>query len=233
MYAQTPTDQVVTPEAFAQTVVDDYQLAPAYVATIAKQVADQLADFQAHQADEGDADDESGPVHGRLDLGADDAKFWDMWRARKRRRLSGGTPASAAPARRMRIRIRSPHRHLLMGMGTGTDSQPGRRTPPSGRRSTPRTPSTATRSQTLTTSTRHRRRTRTAHPHMARTRTRRAIMASSRGAPRTKRGGPSIRGSRRSGCACSSGSLGRTRRGVVAGATSPSTSSGASTRGAG
>ena len=36
-------------------------------------------------------------MHGRLDLGAEDAKFWDMWRARKRRRLSGGTPANALP----------------------------------------------------------------------------------------------------------------------------------------
>ncbi|EGO01043.1 hypothetical protein SERLA73DRAFT_29048, partial [Serpula lacrymans var. lacrymans S7.3] len=41
-------DPIVTPEAFAQSIVDDYALAPSYHTTITKAIQDQLSDYKAH-----------------------------------------------------------------------------------------------------------------------------------------------------------------------------------------
>ncbi|KAI0037103.1 hypothetical protein K488DRAFT_37318, partial [Vararia minispora EC-137] len=86
-------DPFVTPEAFAQTVVDDYQLSVNYVAVIAKQVQEQLSDYQAHTLEEDEVrfgDGNEMVTRGRLD--AEEERWWDSWRAkvwapRKRRRL--------------------------------------------------------------------------------------------------------------------------------------------------
>jgi SWI/SNF-related matrix-associated actin-dependent regulator of chromatin subfamily B member 1 len=103
-------DPFVTPEAFAQTVVDDYQLAPSYLSQIAKQIQEQLVDYQTHLLVPDDDEDEqpqqkqpslpisterdvdsvvkevstiggvAKPIRGKLD--EHEAKWWDGWRER-------------------------------------------------------------------------------------------------------------------------------------------------------
>jgi len=46
----TLADPIVTPEAFAQSMVEDYALAPSYHSVIVKTIQDQLSDFKAHSA---------------------------------------------------------------------------------------------------------------------------------------------------------------------------------------
>lgn len=86
-------DPVVTPEHFAQTLIEDYNLAPTYHAIITKSIQDQLSDFKAHtvnyDGDEGDtlADPaavtlEDVVMKGRLD--DEDNTWWTTWRKRLR-----------------------------------------------------------------------------------------------------------------------------------------------------
>ncbi|KAG9313819.1 hypothetical protein JVU11DRAFT_6182 [Chiua virens] len=44
------SDPVITPEMFAQTLVEDYSLAPTYHSVITKSIQEQLSDFKAHMA---------------------------------------------------------------------------------------------------------------------------------------------------------------------------------------
>lgn len=44
-------DPVITPEMFAQTLVEDYSLAPSYHSVIVKSIQEQLSDFKAHMVD--------------------------------------------------------------------------------------------------------------------------------------------------------------------------------------
>ena len=53
------SDPIVTPEAFAQSIVEDYTLAPSYHNVIVKAIQDQLSDFKAHSAN---YDGESGEL---------------------------------------------------------------------------------------------------------------------------------------------------------------------------
>ncbi|KAI9513428.1 hypothetical protein F5148DRAFT_971668 [Russula earlei] len=70
-------DPVITPEIFAQSLVDDYALAPSYLSVIMKSIQDQLSDFQAHNTDL--LEDEIGlSVQGRLD--DNEKSWWDKWR---------------------------------------------------------------------------------------------------------------------------------------------------------
>jgi SWI/SNF-related matrix-associated actin-dependent regulator of chromatin subfamily B member 1 len=76
-----PADPVITPEMFAQTIVEDYGLAASYHATITKLIQDQLSDFKAHTSGSNgaEADDErEAPRKGAL--GEDDLKWWKNWR---------------------------------------------------------------------------------------------------------------------------------------------------------
>ncbi|KAF8180083.1 hypothetical protein BJ912DRAFT_635214 [Pholiota molesta] len=79
-------DPVVTPELFAQTVVEDYNLAPSYHSVIVKSIQDQLTDFRMHSTNyDGDGtellDDEGQAViKGTLD--EEEAKWWEVWRRR-------------------------------------------------------------------------------------------------------------------------------------------------------
>lgn len=43
-------DPIITPEMFAQTLVEDYSLAPMYHSVITKSIQEQLSDFKAHVA---------------------------------------------------------------------------------------------------------------------------------------------------------------------------------------
>lgn len=71
-------DPIITPEIFAQSVVDDYSLAPSYHAVITKAIQDQLSDFRAHTAAFGE--DGFDDVVLRGGVAGDDAHWWDAWR---------------------------------------------------------------------------------------------------------------------------------------------------------
>ncbi|GLB39897.1 putative SNF5-domain-containing protein [Lyophyllum shimeji] len=87
-------DPVVTPEHFAQTVVEDYNLSPNYHAVITKSIQDQLSDFKAHSGlYDVDAEESSlpvftpsgtsadaGPKRGRLE--GEEERWWAAWRER-------------------------------------------------------------------------------------------------------------------------------------------------------
>ncbi|EPQ51859.1 SNF5-domain-containing protein [Gloeophyllum trabeum ATCC 11539] len=75
-------DPVVTPELFAQSVVDDYALPQAYHGVITKSIQEQLSDYQAHAAGAEAAE----ALRGRLD--GEEAAWWESWR--KRLRTRGG-----------------------------------------------------------------------------------------------------------------------------------------------
>ncbi|TEB19548.1 hypothetical protein FA13DRAFT_346419 [Coprinellus micaceus] len=45
-------DPLITPDVFAQSVVEDYGLPAAYHGTIVKSIQEQLSDFKAHTFDE-------------------------------------------------------------------------------------------------------------------------------------------------------------------------------------
>lgn len=77
-------DPVITPERFAQSVAEDYGLPSSYVSTIAKQIQEQLSDYQTHTGldDGAEADDEAPPIVGQQ--GDEDATWWEGWRNRLR-----------------------------------------------------------------------------------------------------------------------------------------------------
>ena len=93
-HSHTLPDPIVTPEAFAQSLVEDYTLAPSYHSIIVKTIQDQLSDFKAHSAN---YDGESGellpsspsidhkndiqdPIRGVLD--DEGIAWWMTWRKR-------------------------------------------------------------------------------------------------------------------------------------------------------
>lgn len=75
-------DPIITPEIFAQSLVDDYSLAPSYLAIITKAIQDQLSDYKTHSAvllDDGDVPSVSEDViQGVLEGEEDD--WWKAWR---------------------------------------------------------------------------------------------------------------------------------------------------------
>ena len=92
--SQPFSDPIVTPEAFAQSLVEDYALSPSYHSVIVKTIQDQLSDFKAHSAN---YDGESGellpsspspstdhnndvqdPIRGQLD--DESIAWWMTWR---------------------------------------------------------------------------------------------------------------------------------------------------------
>jgi SWI/SNF-related matrix-associated actin-dependent regulator of chromatin subfamily B member 1 len=100
-------DPVVTPEVFAMSIVDDYQLPLSYQNTITKAIQEQLSDYQAHTSGgandreedrdrDGDGDGEKDVVAGEGVLAADDGsgKWWEAWR--KRVRTKAGFAKSGA-----------------------------------------------------------------------------------------------------------------------------------------
>ena len=78
------TDPVVTPEAFAQSVVEDYGLAPSFNQVIVKSIQDQLSDFRIHSTNpDGEyIPSEFDTLRGALD--DKDAEWWEVWRKRLR-----------------------------------------------------------------------------------------------------------------------------------------------------
>ncbi len=79
MYADgSSKDPIITPEIFAQSLVDDYALAPSYLSVIVKSIQDQLSDFQAHTTELVLDDDAESLLRGRLD--EREGAWWDKWR---------------------------------------------------------------------------------------------------------------------------------------------------------
>lgn len=82
-------DPVVTPETFAQSIVDDYGLAPNYHSIIVKSIQEQLSDYRAHSLnydqDSGelvvDLTNEVPVLQGTLDVSQ--GKWWESWRRMK------------------------------------------------------------------------------------------------------------------------------------------------------
>lgn len=100
-----PKDPVVTPENFAQTVVEDYNLSANYHAVIVKSINDQLSDFKAHSGlYDGDGAEASSPILGIVGVGLkpgedtlkqgtldeENEKWWAEWRNRLRTVEKGG-----------------------------------------------------------------------------------------------------------------------------------------------
>ncbi|KAJ7028706.1 hypothetical protein C8F04DRAFT_963603 [Mycena alexandri] len=80
-------DPVISPEDFAQTVVEDYNLASSYHGIITKAIQDQLSDYRAHSANyDGDSWDvavtEDTLRAGTLE--GESAAWWSAWRKRLR-----------------------------------------------------------------------------------------------------------------------------------------------------
>ncbi|KAH9942038.1 hypothetical protein B0H21DRAFT_824192 [Amylocystis lapponica] len=73
-----------TPEIFAQSIVDDYSLAPSYHSVITKAIQDQLSDYKAHSSTFGEDGVMSVPEDfevvekGLLD--DEDVAWWEAWR---------------------------------------------------------------------------------------------------------------------------------------------------------
>ncbi|KAJ6463898.1 hypothetical protein C8R45DRAFT_1024536 [Mycena sanguinolenta] len=80
-------DPIISPEHFAQTVVEDYNLSHSYHAVITKAIQDQLSDYRAHSSNyEGDSWDlavtEDTLRAGTLE--GESAAWWSAWRKRLR-----------------------------------------------------------------------------------------------------------------------------------------------------
>lgn len=71
-------DPLVTPELFAQSLVDDYALAPSYFPVIVKSIQDQLSDFQAHTTDPISDNEDESLLRGRFD--ESEKTWWNKWR---------------------------------------------------------------------------------------------------------------------------------------------------------
>lgn len=78
------SDPVVTPEAFAQSVVEDYGLAPHYHNVITKSIQDQLSDFRIHSTNPDGEPNEADASFVRGELEEEDAAWWESWRKRLR-----------------------------------------------------------------------------------------------------------------------------------------------------
>jgi SWI/SNF-related matrix-associated actin-dependent regulator of chromatin subfamily B member 1 len=71
-------DPIITPQIFAQSLVEDYALTPNYLSVIVKSIEDQLSDFQAHTTDFVPDNEAELLTRGRLD--EKDKAWWDKWR---------------------------------------------------------------------------------------------------------------------------------------------------------
>ncbi|KAJ7507204.1 SNF5-domain-containing protein [Mycena galericulata] len=99
-------DPVISPEDFAQTVVEDYKLAPTYHAVIVKTIQDQLSDFRAHSANyDGDSWDvaitEDTLRPGSLE--GETAAWWSAWRKRLRTEYVSGRPGRGKGNKRRKV----------------------------------------------------------------------------------------------------------------------------------
>lgn len=106
-----PTDPVVTPEAFAQSIVDDYGLTQNMHIVITKSIQEQLSDYKAHTAPPPAAPvSESGldESAGRGVVSDEDAKWWEAWRSRAKARagaVGAGKPEGVRSRKRRKVGV--------------------------------------------------------------------------------------------------------------------------------
>ncbi|KAM5536841.1 hypothetical protein V8D89_009559 [Ganoderma adspersum] len=100
-------DPIITPEIFAQSVVDDYSLAPSYHAIITKSIQEQLSDYKAHSATFGEdgvmIDDSEDITNGKISK--EDATWWEAWRKRVRSEALYKLPNPPDPRNRKRRKV--------------------------------------------------------------------------------------------------------------------------------
>ncbi|TBU24697.1 hypothetical protein BD311DRAFT_671180 [Dichomitus squalens] len=117
-------DPIITPEVFAQSVVDDYQLTPSYHAIITKSIQEQLSDYKAHSATFGEdgamIDEAEDIMHGKFS--EEEAAWWEAWRKRVRSRALYKLPNPPDPRTRKRRKV----------VKDETVEQPTAAVPPSG-----------------------------------------------------------------------------------------------------
>ncbi|EJD02050.1 SNF5-domain-containing protein [Fomitiporia mediterranea MF3/22] len=150
-------DPIVTPEAFAQSLIDDYGLSSGYHSQITKQIQEQLSDFKAHTATLVDVsndldlssngmDVKAPPIHGLIKDDSDEAKFWASWRGKLRTRtgavktnaLLKELAAEMASMERSRKRKRS-----AVEKEKGREKEKGKNKDATATAATPATPVTA------------------------------------------------------------------------------------------
>lgn len=96
---------MVTPEHFAQTVVEDYNLTYNYHSIIAKQIHDQLNDFKAHSNHYDGEGGEFLSTENTLQAGSLDEEndaWWEAWRKRLRTESRVGRSGKSQNRRRRR-----------------------------------------------------------------------------------------------------------------------------------
>ena len=100
-------DPIITPEIFAQSVVDDYSLAPSYHAVITKSIQEQLSDYKAHSATFGEdgvmIDDSQDITNGKIS--EEDTTWWEAWRKRVRSEALYKLPNRPDPRNRKRRKV--------------------------------------------------------------------------------------------------------------------------------
>lgn len=114
-------DPVITPEIFAQTIVEDYNLSATYHNMIVKSIQDQLSDYKAHSSS---YDGEGGEFSSAADavqagnLGAENAAWWESWRKRLRTEYgftrSGKRGVSASKSRTNRKMMKGEEMDSIM-----------------------------------------------------------------------------------------------------------------------
>ena len=116
----------MTPEIFAQSVVDDYGLASSYHQIITKSIQEQLSDYKAHSATFGEdgvmIDDAEDILHGRIEA-SDEQIWWQAWRKRVRSRALYKLPdPPAAETTRQRKRRKVVKEESVVPSGPGADA---------------------------------------------------------------------------------------------------------------
>ena len=117
-------DPIITPEIFAQSVVDDYQLAPSYHAIITKSIQEQLSDYKAHSATFGEdgvmIDETEDILQGKFS--EEETAWWEAWRKHVRSKAMYKLPNPPDPRTRKRRKV----------VKDETVEQPNALVPPSG-----------------------------------------------------------------------------------------------------
>ncbi|TCD69938.1 SWI/SNF chromatin-remodeling complex subunit [Steccherinum ochraceum] len=110
-------DPIITPEIFAQSIIDDYALSPNYHTIITKAIQDQLSDYKAHSTTFGGEADGVVPVVVDVDAEADETVvkgvieeeeevWWDGWRKEVRSGKIGKMTTSGSAAKTVNGRKR-------------------------------------------------------------------------------------------------------------------------------
>ncbi|RPD76210.1 SNF5-domain-containing protein [Lentinus tigrinus ALCF2SS1-7] len=100
-------DPIITPEIFAQSVVDDYGLASSYHAIITKSIQEQLSDYKAHSATFGEdgimIDETEDILSGKFT--EEETAWWEAWRKRVRSKALYKLPNPPEPRVRKRRKV--------------------------------------------------------------------------------------------------------------------------------